>query len=205
MADDEHLQQQAAPSGFYSGRNKIPTVNELLSKLDKDKKERDRQIDERRKNPPQANEDVKDHVNEVKAKAGQTTVTDPVTGNQVVIEDVNKEMLGQVENPTLSVPNANLGKDTTHKTEATQKNPEYKEKQDITAPPDPIAEGSTSDVPIHGEKTNILFHPTPSISYEPMFNRMEERGMWLIVGTFFGIIILGRTFGGSWIGISTLR
>ncbi|WPH03183.1 meiotically up-regulated protein [Acrodontium crateriforme] len=204
MADDEHLQQQTAPTGHYSGRNKIPTVNELLAKLDKDKKERDRQIDEQRNSSPQTNEGVKDHVNEVKAKAGQKSVTDPVTGNQVIIEDVNKEMMNQVENPTLSVPNANLGKETTHKTEATQKNPEYKQKQDITAPPDPIAEGSTSDVPIRGEKTNILFHPTPSISYEPMFNRMEERGMWLVVGTFFGIIILGRTFGGRWIGILPL-
>jgi len=38
-------------------------------------------------------------------------------------------------------------------------NNEYKHNQDVTAPPD-VMEGTTSDVPIHGEKTNILFHPT---------------------------------------------
>lgn len=42
----------------------------------------------------------------------QKTVTDPTTGRQVVIEDVGKSMLSQVENPTLSVPNANLDKET---------------------------------------------------------------------------------------------
>jgi Ca2+-dependent lipid-binding protein len=104
----------------------------------------------------------------------------------------------------LSVPNANLGKDTPVKTESSQIGAEYKEKQDITAPPDPVAEGSTSDVPIHGEKTNILFHPTPSVSYEATFQRLEERGLWLIIGVFVGIIVLGRTFGGKYIGIIPL-
>lgn len=61
------------------------------------------------------------------------------------------------------------------KTDAGQNLSEYKENQDVTAPPDPIAEGTTSDVPIHGEKTNILFHPTPTISYKPMFDQLEKR------------------------------
>jgi hypothetical protein len=134
----------------------------------------------------------------------QQTVTDPTTGKQIVIEDVNEQMRERAKNPTLSVPNANLGKETTQQTTAHQSNPEYKEKQDITAPPDPIAEGSTSDVPIHGEKTNILFHPTPSISYEPMFKRVEERGLILIIGIFFAIVIVGKTFGGSYLGLIPL-
>jgi hypothetical protein len=52
------------------------------------------------------------------------------------------------------------------KTDPSQSLADYKEAQDVTAPPDPVAEGTTSDVPIHGEKTNVLFHPTPSVSYE---------------------------------------
>ncbi|KAK0354829.1 hypothetical protein LTR91_019790 [Friedmanniomyces endolithicus] len=215
---DATVSRAGAP---YSGRNKIPTINELLERLDGDKKDRDRQLDEQAKAgkapvksgastgaPARAAPDadgVSAHQNKAPtAKEGQKTVTDPVTGKQVVIENANQEMMEAAKNPTLSVPNANLGKPTTVKTEAGMKNPEYKEKQDITAPPDPIAEGSTSDVPIHGEKTNILFHPTPSVSYEPTFKRLEERGLYLVIGLFFGIIILGKTFGGKYIGMIPL-
>ncbi|KAK3650910.1 hypothetical protein LTR56_005961 [Elasticomyces elasticus] len=201
------------PGAPYSGKNKIPTVNQLLERLDGDKKERDRQIDEQKKaakaqgqSTASAGADgVSAHHNKAATpKEGQKRVTDPVTGKEVVIEDANQGMMDAAKNPVLSVPNANLGKETTVKTEAGMKNPEYKEKQDITAPPDPVAEGSTSDVPIHGEKTNILFHPTPSISYEPTFKRLEERGLYLVIGLFFGIVILGKTFGGKYIGIIPL-
>jgi len=129
------------------------------------------------------------------------TVTDPTTQNQVQIEDVDQDFMKEVENPTLSVPNANLGRDTTVKTDASQSNPEYKRNQDITAPPDPVAEGSTSDVPIHGEKTNILFHPTPSVSYEPMFASLETQASGLCIGVFVAIIILGKMFGASLKGL----
>lgn len=209
--DDKHTpppqqQQQHAPGGYYSGGNKIPTVNQFLQNLDKDKKDRDRQIDEAKlKQQGLGGTDVRGHQNESpKAAAGQKTVTDPVTGKEVVIENVNDDFVKRAGDPVLSVPNANLGKDTTVKTEASQSNPEYKEKQDITAPPDPIAPGSTSDVPIHGEKTNILFHPTPSVSYEPTFARLEERGMWLISGVFVAIVLVGRAFGGEYIGLIPL-
>ena len=84
------------------------------------------------------------------------------------------------------------------------KNPEYKEKQDITAPPDPVAEGSTSDVPIHGEKTNILFHPTPSVSYEPMFASLEKRAGGLGIGILLAIVIVGKMFGGALKGLIPL-
>ncbi|KAK5112129.1 hypothetical protein LTR62_004472 [Meristemomyces frigidus] len=210
MAD----QQQVQPGGFYSGKNKIPTINQLLERLDGDKKERDKAIDEQKKaqkaQKAQNNEGadsngVVSHQNqEIGPKVGQKTVTDPVTGKQIVIEDVGKDYMEKAKNPVLSVPNANLGRPTTVKTEPGQKNPEYSHNQDITAPPDPVAEGSTSDVPIHGEKTNILFHPTPSVSYEPTFNRLEERGLYLVTGVFFAIVILGKTFGGRYIGIIPL-
>jgi hypothetical protein len=39
-------------------------------------------------------------------------VTDPTTGREVVIADVNKDMINEVENPHIVVPNANLNKQT---------------------------------------------------------------------------------------------
>lgn len=90
------------------------------------------------------------------------------------------------------------------KTDASQSNPEYKEKQDITAPPDPVANNSTSDVPIQGEKTNILFHPTPSVSYEPTFARIETQATALCGAAFAAIVILGKMFGGSLKGLIPL-
>ncbi|KAK3711371.1 hypothetical protein LTR37_009751 [Vermiconidia calcicola] len=202
-------QQHAGAGGHWSGQNKIPTVGQFMERLDKDKKERDKKLDEEKKARAQQQKlggaDVKAHKMEQRpAGENRQTVTDPTTGKQVEIEDVNKDFMKNVENPILSVPNANLGKDTTVQTDSSQSNPEYKEKQDITSPPDPVAEGSTSDVPIHGEKTNILFHPTPSVSYEPTFAALEQRGLYLVIGVFFAIIIIGKTFGGRYIGIIPL-
>ena len=102
------------------------------------------------------------------------------------------------------MPNANLGKDATVKTEATQSGEEYRYNQDVTAPPDPVATGATSDVPIHGEKTNVLFHPTPSVSYEPMYDIIEGRATVLCAGVFFAIIFIGKFFGGSLLGLIPL-
>ena len=97
-----------------------------------------------------------------------------------------------------------MGKDTPVKTEATQSGEEYREAQDVTAPPDPVATGSTSDVPIHGEKTNVLFHPTPSVSYEPMYNVIEQRATILCIAIFFAIIFFGKSFGGKLLGLIPL-
>jgi Ca2+-dependent lipid-binding protein len=81
---------------------------------------------------------------------------------------------------------------------------EYRHAQDVTAPPDPVQEGSTSDVPIRSEKTSILFYKTPSISYEPMFTHLENRGNFLCGGIFFAIIFVGRFFGGRLLGLIPL-
>lgn len=104
----------------------------------------------------------------------------------------------------MSVPNENIGKEATVKTEATQSGEEYRNNQDITAPPDPVEPGSTSDVPIHGEKTNILFHPTPSISYEPMYEAFEKKATILAGGILIAIVLLGKMFGGALYGLIPL-
>lgn len=184
-----------------SGKNKIPDIKTFVQNLDKDKRERDQRLDEARK-AGNTQGDAKPHQATKAGKEGTLkTVTDPTTGKEVQIEDVDTNYMKAVEDPQLSVPNANLGKDTTVKTDASQKNPEYAHNQDITAPPDPLAQGSTSDVPIHGEKTNILFHPTPSVSYEPMFAALEKRGGSLCLTIFGAIIILGKMFGASLKGL----
>ncbi|KAI5918760.1 hypothetical protein F4810DRAFT_725330 [Camillea tinctor] len=197
---DHHI-----PSGgHYSGMNRIPNIKEFAAALDKDKRERDAKIDAELK-ANKKDKAIKEHVNESHHRKGRgRVVTDPVTGNQVEIDDENTDSKKATQDPHLSVPNANLGKETTAKTEPTQSGEEYREQQDITAPPDPVATGATSDVPIHGEKTNILFHPTPSVSYEPMFAVVEQRATILCVAVFFAIIFVGKFFGGRLLGLIPL-
>jgi hypothetical protein len=92
----------------------------------------------------------------------------------------------------------------TAKTEATQSGEEYRYNQDITAPPDPVEPGSTTDVPLRGEKTNVLFHPTPSISYEPMYAALEKQAGALCITIFTAVVLLGRLFGGKLVGLVPL-
>jgi hypothetical protein len=203
-------QQQQTMPGHYSGMNPIPTVKEFMEKLDVGKKGRDKDIDDNQKRnalkkSPTAQTNASDTTTpKLQAKKGQKVVTDPVTGGEVVIENVKKSLTKDIDDPKLSVPNANLGKDTTVKTDATQSGEEYRHNQDITAPPEPVEPGSTTDVPIRGEKTNILFHPTPSVSYEPMFAALETQALKLCVGVFFGIIIIGRLFNAKYLGVFPL-
>jgi hypothetical protein len=131
-------QQQHAPGGHYSGHNPIPTVRQFIDNLDSDKKHRDKQIDEQAKasktgaaptTPTKAKkqkqaqspktpktpaqDDVQDHqVSNKTVEGTEKTVTDPTTGREVVIADVGKDMVDEVENPHMIVPNANLNKDT---------------------------------------------------------------------------------------------
>jgi len=199
---EHHLPQRG---GYYSGRNRIPNIKEFAAALDRDKKQRDAKIDEETKHKGTTGSGVKDHKNSGHGGAGRgRVVMDPVTGKEVTIDDVDVDFMKAVEDPHLSVPNTNLSKETTAKTDATQSGEEYRYNQDITAPPDPVANGSTSDVPIHGEKTNILFHPTPSVTYDPMFAVIEQRATILCIASFFAIIFVGKFFGGRLVGLFPL-
>lgn len=180
-------QQQHKPGGYYSGKNKIPDIKTFVQNLDKDKRERDQKLDDASKTGQGRGEAKPHQVSKAGKEGTRRTVRDPTTQKEVQIEDVDASFMKAVEDPQLSVPNVNLGKDATVKTDSSQANPEYGHNQDITAPPDPVAEGSTSDVPIHGEKTNILFHPTPSVSYEPMFAMLEKRAGGLCIGVCLNV------------------
>ncbi|KAG7110155.1 Meiotically up-regulated gene protein like [Verticillium longisporum] len=191
----------------YSGRNRIPNIQEFVAQLDKEKAERDAAIDAELKTN-KAKGETRDHVPEKKHHLHKNkktkTVRDPVTGKDVEIEDAKTDFKEAVENPKISIPNENLGKEATVATSSDQSGEEYRRAQDITAPPDPVEPGSTSDVPIHSEKTNVLFYKSPSVSYEPMFEALEARANVMCAAIFFGIILIGKFFGGSLWGLMPL-
>jgi hypothetical protein len=124
MAD----QQKTGPGGHYSGHNPIPTVKQFIENLDKDKKNRDAELDQQAAagKTPQGPVTAKPSVPGASGGGGaqphqmqkrsvdgtEKTVTDPVTGNQVTISDVDKAMMSEVDNPHLVIPNANLQKST---------------------------------------------------------------------------------------------
>ena len=96
------------PGQHYSGKNKIPTVNQFLERLDKDKKERDKQIDQQQTKPKnqsqqQDGEAVPHQEQQLAVKGSQKKVTDPTTGREVVIEDVNQETMNNAKNPVVSL------------------------------------------------------------------------------------------------------
>jgi hypothetical protein len=89
-------QQQKTPGGHYSGANPIPTVKEFIEKLDVTKKDRDSKLDR--------SQGQKESGEALKPGKNQKTVTDPVTGADVVIENAHKSMVDEVKNPKASFP-----------------------------------------------------------------------------------------------------
>lgn len=99
MNVDEHV----APSGqHYSGRNRVPNIHEFMQQLDKEKQERDAEIDKELKQNKKHGEAV-DHANDrERRKAKHRTVRDPVTGKDVEIRDTKLSYEDAVENPQVS-------------------------------------------------------------------------------------------------------
>jgi hypothetical protein len=93
---DGHPQQQQSGKP-WSGTNKIPNIHEFVTKLDKEKAQRDKEIDTQISTANKQDK-VTPHKNEKKEEKGKT-VTDPVTGRQVVIADVGKKYMKNVDNP----------------------------------------------------------------------------------------------------------
>lgn len=92
---------KSAPGGHYSGKNPIPNIQKFVESLDKDKKERDAKINEQAKSQPTSSSEVKDHKSgqPTGVEGSRKTVTDPTTGREVQIEDVNADFMKAVENP----------------------------------------------------------------------------------------------------------
>lgn len=92
--------QQQKSGKPWSGQNKIPNIHEFVSGLDKQKAERDKEIDTKLGAANKQDQAVP-HKNEKHEDKGKT-VTDPVTGKQVVIADVGKKYMKNVDNPQVS-------------------------------------------------------------------------------------------------------
>jgi hypothetical protein len=103
MASNEH---KKGPGGHYSGSNPVPNIQKFIESMDRDKKNRDARIDAEMK-VGTAGSDVKEHKNgqNVGVKGSRKMVTDPTTGKQVQIEDVNADFMKSVEDPQVSKHN----------------------------------------------------------------------------------------------------
>ncbi len=98
--------QKTAPGGHYSGRNPVPNIQRFIESLDADKKNRDAQLEaEPKANRP--NGEVKDHTDSQPKgiKGTRKWVTDPTTGNQVQIEDVNADFMKAIKQPVVCMQN----------------------------------------------------------------------------------------------------
>ncbi|CAM1509320.1 Fc.00g030590.m01.CDS01 [Cosmosporella sp. VM-42] len=202
-----NMDDNPVPAGgqHYSGRNKVPNIQEYMAQLDSQKKQRDAAIDQELKKNKAG--DAKPHKPEPAKAKDLRKVRDPVTGKDVDIRDTDMDAKEVVENPQyfkFSVPNENLGKATTVKLSSDQSGEDYRHTQDILAPPDPVQEGATSDVPIRSEKTSVLFYKTPTVSYEPMFEILEQRATVLCAGIFIAIVFIGKMLGGRLLGLIPL-
>jgi len=70
---------------------------------------------------------------------------------------------------------------------------EYRHTQDVTAPPD-AEPGTTEDVPLKGEATNVLFHPVPGVDFTDGFAALERNTGMLCISIIVGIIALTWLF-----------
>lgn len=89
------VDQKATPAtGHYSGSNRIPNIKQFMENLDKDKKDRDAKLD---------TGEVRAHV-DGKQKQGKNrrTVRDPVTGQDVEIDDVDAATVEAAKDPHVS-------------------------------------------------------------------------------------------------------
>lgn len=98
--------ETVAPAGqHYSGSNRIPNIKQFMESLDRDKKNRDAQIDSQSKTQQKQNADseVLEHQASTRKQGkNRRTVRDPVTGKDVEIDDIDDSMLKAVDDPHVS-------------------------------------------------------------------------------------------------------
>lgn len=98
---------QGGPGGHWSAANPIPTIQKFVENLDQDKRDRDQKIDDeikrRQQDASKSKQAVDNEVAELASKKARL-VTDPVTGREVSIADVDKQYMNEVDNPSVSRP-----------------------------------------------------------------------------------------------------
>lgn len=116
-----NTQETVVPSGqHYSGNNRIPNIKQFMERLDKEKKDRDAKIDAEATGgapKPKAKAtggEVQDHQNVRKRGKNRRTVRDPVTGQDVEIDDVDDDMLKSAEDPHVSSSDLRLSQTVTY-------------------------------------------------------------------------------------------
>ena len=96
-----NTEETVVPSGqHYSGTNRIPNIKQFIESLDKDKKQRDAQIDSKLQSNSKTGE-VQDHAEVKRSGKNRRTVRDPVTGRDVEIEDIGSNHMKLSENPVV--------------------------------------------------------------------------------------------------------
>jgi hypothetical protein len=98
--------EKVYPSGqHYSGSNRIPNIKQFVESLDKQKKDRDAQIDAQQQ-PGHGEGEARDHVPADQRKPGKNrrTVRDPMTGKDVEIEDIDDHHMKAAEEPMVRPP-----------------------------------------------------------------------------------------------------
>lgn len=98
----------------WSGANPVPTVQKFVENLDREKKERDRRIDEEKKSKQERERRIKElgeddtqgdvsaHKAREVSQAKSRMVTDPTTGREIGVEDQDETSMEAVKNPTVS-------------------------------------------------------------------------------------------------------
>ncbi|KAH6850995.1 hypothetical protein B0I37DRAFT_372949 [Chaetomium sp. MPI-CAGE-AT-0009] len=102
--------EKVYPSGqHYSGGNRIPNIKQFVESLDREKRERDAQIDSQQQQQQQQTKahghgEAKDHVPAAHRKPGKNrrTVRDPTTGKDVEIEDISSKHMKAADEPMVS-------------------------------------------------------------------------------------------------------
>ncbi|KAE8443848.1 hypothetical protein EG329_001257 [Mollisiaceae sp. DMI_Dod_QoI] len=76
------------------------------------------------------------------------------------------------------------------------------EAKDVPTADDIAQAGETDDVPIGAEKSNVLFHPTPDVNFDRVFETVEKDLRRVSYITFGAIVALDWLFiGGGWKGL----
>ncbi len=90
------------PGAHYSGRNRIPNIQQFMDSLDQDKKHRDAKIDGEQTNKVGKAVDAgesKDHIQSTRRGKNHREVRDPVTGQDIEIADIDSSFVKAAKNP----------------------------------------------------------------------------------------------------------